>query len=153
MNAKWVAHFLKMAETAAEPSKDTTKVGAILVRDKTILLTAFNGPPAGVEDSPDRFERPQKYLFASHAEQNLVAFSARNGIRAEGCAVVVTHFPCDACARSMIQAGIATVIYGDGKTSMPAEQFEAAMTMFLEAGVSVIRAQSRICDARPEGVD
>lgn len=121
-------------------SKDTTKVGAVLVRGKAVLLTAFNGPPAGVEDRPERFERPAKYLFASHAEQNLVAFAARFGICTDGATVVVTHAPCDSCARSLIQAGIKTVVHGTGTTSMPPEQFDAARTMLAEAGVEIRRA-------------
>jgi dCMP deaminase len=140
MTYKWDTHHLETARHVAGMSKDSTKVGAVLVRGKAILLTAFNGPPAGVEDKPERFERPAKYLFASHAEQNLVAFAARFGICTDGATVVVTHAPCDGCARSLIQAGIKTVVYGPGTTSMPAEQFTAAKTMLAEAGVEVRRA-------------
>lgn len=140
MSAKWDAHHLELARHASSMSKDTTKVGAVLVRGKAVLLTAFNGPPAGVEDRPERFERPAKYLFASHAEQNLVAFAARFGICTDGATVVVTHAPCDSCARSLIQAGIKTVVHGTGTTSMPPEQFDAARTMLAEAGVEIRRA-------------
>lgn len=126
------------ARHAALKSKDSTKVGAILVGpDGEVRLTAYNGPPRGVSDMPLRFERPAKYLYASHAEQNLVAFAAREGIRTAGCTVYVTHMPCAACARSLIQAGIEWVWYGDGTTSMPPEEFAAARTMFDEAGIEV----------------
>ncbi len=134
-HSKW---FLEHARVAATRSKDSTKVGAALVsHDGAVLLTAFNGPPKGVEDSPDRFERPAKYLFASHAEQNLVAFAARHGIRTEGCTVYVTHAPCASCAKTLIQAGIVAVVNGMGETSMPAEEFTAAQQMFCEAGIVV----------------
>ncbi|MFY7925532.1 MAG: deoxycytidylate deaminase [Aquidulcibacter sp.] len=137
----WPSYYMQMAELAATKSKDPTKVGAVLVgEDGEIRLTAYNGPPKGVADDPERFERPAKYLFASHAESNLVAFAAREGIRTKGCSVYVTHHPCSACARSLIQAGIRCVVVGPGTTSMPNEEFEAAAVMFAEAGVETKKA-------------
>jgi dCMP deaminase len=133
----WTQYLFGFAEHAARKSKDSTKVGAVLVGPNSeVLLAAFNGPPMGVEDKPERFERPAKYYFASHAEQNLIAFAARRGIRTEGLTIYVTHAPCAGCAKSLIQAGIAHVIWGDGKTSMPEAEFEAANDMFAEAGVA-----------------
>lgn len=134
-------HRLALAKLVSMQSKDSTKVGAVLsTSEGANILTGYNGPPMGVTDSPDRFERPRKYLFASHAEQNVIAFAARNGIRTQGCTITVTHHPCSACARSIIQAGIVCVVTGDGKTSMPDAEFEAAAIMFKEAGVSVTQA-------------
>lgn len=134
----WTEYLMGFARHAALKSKDSTQVGAALVGpQREVRLTAFNGPPKGVKDSPDRFERPAKYLFASHAEANLVAFAARAGIQTDGCTVYVTHHPCSACARTLIQAGVRKVIVGAGTTSMPAEEFDAAATMFREAGVTV----------------
>lgn len=131
-------YLMGFARHAAMASKDTTKVGATLVgRDGETLLSAYNGPPKGVEDLPSRFERPAKYLFASHAEANLIAFAARNGVPTLGCKVFVTHAPCAACARTLIQAGIAEIVHGDGTTSMPPEEFTAAREMLAEAGVKV----------------
>lgn len=132
------AYFMGFAEHARTASKDSTQVGAALVGPEgEVRLTGYNGPPRGVEDKPDRFERSRKYLFASHAEQNLIAFAAREGIRTFDCHVYVTHHPCSACARSLIQAGIRCVVVGDGTTSMPEEEFIAAEEMFQEAGVRV----------------
>ena len=138
MRQTWSDYLFGFAHHAATKSKDTTKVGAVLVGPEgEVRLTAFNGPPRGVRDLSDRFERPRKYLFASHAEANLVAFAAREGIATRGCTVYVTHMPCAACARTLIQAGIDKVCYDHGTTSMPEEEFEAAATMFDEAGVTV----------------
>ena len=131
----WDQYLMGFAEHAATKSKDSTKVGAALVADRRVLLTGFNGPPRGVVDTPERRERPTKYLFASHAEANLIAFAARAGVRTEGCTVYVTHHPCAACARTLIQAGVRCVIVGPGTTAMPDEEFEAAAVMFAEAGV------------------
>lgn len=137
----WIEYYMGFAEHAAKKSKDSTKVGAILVGPSgEIRLTAYNGPPRGVEDTPDRFKRPRKYLFASHAEANLIAFAAREGIKTADCAVYVTHAPCASCARTLIQAGIDLIIHGDGKTSMPQEEFKAANDMFAEAEIAVFRA-------------
>lgn len=135
---KWDEWFMGFAKQAAKKSKDSTQVGAALVGpDNALLLCAYNGPPRGVKDLPERFVRPEKYLFASHSEQNLIAFAARHGIRTEGCHVYVTHCPCASCARTLIQAGITTVTYGPGLTSMPEAEFEASRAMFKEAKVHV----------------
>ncbi len=134
----WFDYLMGFARHAALKSKDSTQVGAVLVGpDKEVRLTAYNGPPRGVHDLPERRERPAKYLYASHAEQNLIAFAAREGIRTAGCTVYVTHYPCSACAKTLIQAGVGFVVVGPGETSMPPEEFAAAKQMFREAGVAV----------------
>lgn len=147
----WVDYHYGFARHAATKSKDSTQVGAALIGPdgRTVLLTAFNGPPAGVADAPDRFERPRKYLFASHAEANLIAFAARAGIRTDGCAVVVTHAPCAGCARTLIQAGIRMVLFGPGTTSMPDAEFAAAATMFAEAGLGVVAIAPSTSEGEP----
>lgn len=136
----WSRYYMGFARHAATKSKDTTKVGCVAVGPHgEVRMTGYNGPPRSVDDKPDRFERPRKYLFASHAEQNVVAFAARAGVSLFQCDVYVTHHPCSSCARSLIQAGIYRVFVGDGVTSMPEEEFKAAEDMFREAGVSVHR--------------
>ena len=143
MTISWTDYYMGFARHAALKSKDSTKVGAILVGpDGEVRLTAYNGPPRGVEDLEWRRERPQKYLYASHAEANLIAFAAREGIRTGGCIVYVTHAPCASCARTLIQAGVKTVYYGPGTTSMPGEEFTAARQMFDEAMVDVWAEES-----------
>lgn len=138
----WTSYLFGFAVHAATKSKDSTQVGAVLVGpDKEVRLTAYNGPPRGVRDTAARRVRPSKYLFASHAEANLAAFAAREGIRTAGCTVFVTHHPCAGCARTLIQAGIRRVVYGPGQTSMPSEEFAAAAEMLIEAVV--------ICEAFP----
>lgn len=131
-------YYLGFARHAATASKDSTKVGAALVdRDGTVLLTSYNGPPRGVRDLPERFERPVKYAFASHAERNLIAFAARKGIATDGCSMYATHAPCGECMKSIIQAGITCVYIGDGVTVMSIEP--EAVIMADEAGVKVER--------------
>jgi dCMP deaminase len=129
-------YYMGFAKLAATRSKDETQVGAVLLGpDGEVRLTGYNGPPVGVEDLPERFERPMKYLFASHAEQNIIAFAAREGISTKGCTLYVTHLPCSGCMKSVIQSGIVNVVFDTGTTSMPEAEFEASMTMAREAGV------------------
>lgn len=136
--SNWHSFLMGFAHHAATKSKDSTKVGAVLVGDnKEVLLTSYNGLPIGVHDLAERYERPEKYLYASHAEANLIAFAARNGIATNGKTVYTTHYPCSSCARTLIQAGIKCVVVGDGKTNMPQEEFQAAEVMFQESGVEV----------------
>lgn len=135
---KWANRFLQLAKTVAGWSKDpSTKVGAVAVdpNSNAVLETGFNGLPRKVVDLPDRMERPAKYLWTAHAEENLVAHAARKVL--EGSTVYVTHLCCNNCARMLINAGVAKVVVGDGKTSMPPEQFEVAKTMFKESGVDL----------------
>jgi dCMP deaminase len=141
---RWDQYLYGFAKHAAIKSKDSTQVGAVLVGpNQEVRLTGFNGPPRGVNDSADRRERPKKYLFAAHAEANLIAFAAREGISTKNCKVYVTHMPCSSCAKTLIQAGIIEVIAGPNQTRMPMQEFDAAAEMFQEAGVRV----RMICEA------
>jgi len=135
----WPTYFMGFARHAASKSKDpNTHVGCVIVGpDYEIRSTGFNGLPRRVADLPERMERPAKYLWTSHAEENAVAHAARIGTALKGCTAYVTHHPCARCARSLIQAGIACVVVGDGLTSMPAEEFAVAKEMFDEASVGV----------------
>jgi len=140
MKHSWQKYFLEMAEQVATRSKDpSTKVGCVIsTEDKVVVATGYNGIPRDVLDKPERMERPAKYLWTSHAEENAVAMAARVGSRLRGGHAFVTHMPCSRCARTLIQAGIVTVYVGVGKTSMPMEEFDVASQMFQEAGVFVV---------------
>lgn len=135
----WPQYFMGLAEKVAERSKDlSTKVGCVIVsEDKVVVSTGYNGIPAGVRDLRERMERPAKYLWTSHAEENAVALGARSGTRLKGAIAFVTHPPCARCARTLIQAGIKEVYVGTGTTNMPQEEFDVADLMFSEAGVVV----------------
>lgn len=139
MRRSWNDHFMDMATLVAQRSKDpSTKVGCVVVsEDKIVVSTGYNGLPRGVEDKSERMERPAKYLWTSHAEENAVAQAARVGAKLKGGIAFVTHHPCSRCARSLIQAGVTTVVIGSGTTSMPEEEFDVARVMFLEAGVEL----------------
>jgi dCMP deaminase len=136
LKAKWIKRMMEVAKLAASWSKDKTQVGAVAWDEhRRILGTGYNGLPRGVEDRPERMTKPAKYDWTAHAEENLVANAARTVLG--GSTVGVTHLCCNACARMLINAGVAKVVVGSGKTSMPPHLFEIALQMFAEAGVEV----------------
>ena len=73
--SKWDLRFLDLARTVAQWSKDlSSKVGAVAVsKHNSVLETGYNGIARGVEDRPERLERPAKYIWTAHAEENLVS--------------------------------------------------------------------------------
>lgn len=136
--SRWTDYFMGMARHVSSLSKDpATKVGCVIATPaKAVVSTGFNGIPMGVRDRTERMERPAKYLWTSHAEENAVALAARNGHKLEGCVAYVTHHPCSRCARLLIQAGVKAVYIGDGTTAMPEDEFKVAAQMFEEAEVA-----------------
>lgn len=142
MTGTWSQYLMGFAEHAATKSKDSTQVGAALVNEhRAVILTGFNGPPVDVHDLPHRRERPTKYLYASHAEANLIAFAARHGIKTDNCSVYVTHQPCASCMRSLIQAGIKRVVFGAGTFQALDAERHAVINMASEADVMLLRYQ------------
>lgn len=137
----WDWKFIRLAYYISAWSKDpSTKVGCIIVGpDHEIRSTGYNGLPRGVSDLPERMERPQKYLWTSHAEENAIAHAARIGVSLKECTVYVTHIPCARCARALIQAGITKIYAGIAKTHMDSDEFIIAAEMFKEAKVTLHR--------------
>ena len=138
-NAKPVAELVRRA---AACSRDTsTKVGAaIMAPDMTLVAMGHNDLPLGVKDTPERRERPKKYLFTEHAERVAIYSALRQRASCDGCVMFVTHFPCADCARAIIQAGIEMVVHlpiDEDYSSRYKEHIEAAGQMLAEAGVSV----------------
>ena len=130
--------FLNVAHTVAQKSKDqSTKVGCVIVGpDNEPRSFGWNGFSRGVQDLPERMERPEKYDWTIHAEANSVANAARAGIALKGCRAYVTHFPCKSCADMLIQSGICDVIVGGG-VLIGDHGGDLAMVKFNEAGVKV----------------
>ena len=132
-----------MARNVASWSKDpSTKVGAVAVRDRRMLVSAFNGLPTGVLDTDARLkDRDQRLKLTTHAEANCVAFAARAGICLNGATVYVWPLmTCSQCAALLIQAGIGKVVVPDYvEPQRWQESFDLARAMFIEAGVSVHR--------------
>ena len=140
--ADWNERFLNLAIHISQWSKDpSTKVGCVVVGpDHEIRSTGFNGLPRGIEDNDERLNNHEiKYPMICHAEENAIMHAARIGISLKECTAYVTWPPCTRCARSLIQAGILTVIYPKN-TEIPerwASDFELSMNMFKEAGIEL----------------
>ena len=112
MNDKWDNRFLELSETIATWSKDPSRgVGAVIVSPlRQVLATGYNGLPRGVEDNPERLERPVKYDLIVHAEMNAIIQCARNGTSPVGATLYSSFSPCIHCTLSIVQAGITRVV-------------------------------------------
>lgn len=116
----WDEYFMGVAMLSAMRSKDpNTQVGACIVsEDNTILSMGYNGFPKGCSDDEFPWNREgepldSKYLYTTHSELNAI-LNYRGG-SLEGAKLYVSLFPCNECAKAIIQAGIKTVIYGSDK--------------------------------------
>jgi dCMP deaminase len=124
----------------ARASKDTgAKVGALIVRNGTLVVGACNEPPIGVVETEERRTRPAKYLFTEHAERNAVLLAARYGHKTQGCVMYQTWFPCADCARAIIQSGIVRIVcqVPDLSNSRWGDSFAASLAMLTEAEISI----------------
>lgn len=109
-------NYMDMAEVIAERSHDAeTKVGAVLINNTSgaIVATGYNGFVRGANDSILPTTRPDKYEYILHAEQNLIANSARHGISMDNCSLVCTLSPCKLCMRMLLNCGVTKVIAKD----------------------------------------
>ena len=126
---------MNIASTVATRSTcDRAAVGAVLVRDKRILTTGFNGSPAGLPhcDEIGHLMIDGHCVRTTHAEANAVIQAALHGISSKGASCYVTHFPCLNCTKILINAGITEIIYLTGY-----RMDENAVGFYREAGVKV----------------
>ena len=110
----WDERFMKDVYEWSAKSKDPrTKIGAVLVRwdEKDPISHGYNGFARKVNDDvSERWERPEKYLWVSHAESNSILNCARTGRAAQGTVMYTQGLPCADCANDIIQAGIVEVV-------------------------------------------
>jgi dCMP deaminase len=107
--------YFKLAQCVATIfSKDpSTKVGAVFIAPEShqVLSLGYNGMPRKVNEKiKKRWERPLKYDLAEHAERNAIYNAARHGTPLDGCIAIVTLYPCNDCARGLIQCGAKEII-------------------------------------------
>ncbi|MBI5708179.1 MAG: dCMP deaminase family protein [Armatimonadetes bacterium] len=117
----WDAYFMQIAHLVkTRATCPRRQVGAVIVRDKRILATGYNGAPRGLphcpaggpeHDWPDGCMRAGHCIRSLHAEQNAILQAAMIGIACEGATIYVTDQPCNMCAKMVINAGIRRVIY------------------------------------------
>ncbi|MBL8061288.1 MAG: dCMP deaminase family protein [Chthonomonas sp.] len=132
-----IAHLVKTRATCPR-----RQVGAVIVRDKRIVATGYNGAPSGLShcppegpqhDWPNGCMRAGHCIRSLHAEQNCLLQAAKIGVACEGTTMYVTCQPCNACAKMLLNAGVSRVIYeGDYPD-------EFSLELFREAKLEVLR--------------
>jgi dCMP deaminase len=124
----------------------------VLVKDRRILSTGYNGFPVGLSDSLDLYQdREYKLAVTVHAEANAIINAAKNGAITKNCDAYVTFPPCSQCAAALIQAGVSKVICPD-----PADaperwraSFKLANEMLYQSGVKLLYySESELCQSR-----
>ncbi len=120
----WDEYFMELAEVVAKRSTCLRRnIGAVVVKDKRVLATGYNGAPTGLPHCAEvgclretlgvpSGER-QEMCRALHAEQNALVQAARYGISLDGSTIYTTTEPCSVCAKMIINAGIKRVVYVD----------------------------------------
>lgn len=144
---KWDKRFMEMASVIASWAscyQEARKIGAVIVKDKRIMTTGYNGAPAGVITCVERGECMRRKLnipsgthhelcYAVHAEQNAIIQAARLGVSIAGATLYCTHQPCVLCAKMIVNAGIVRVVYREGYPD------EFSVRMLQEGGVLLER--------------
>lgn len=141
----WDEYFMSIAKLVATRSTCIRRqVGCVIVKDKRIIASGYNGAPSGVSHCTDKGTCLRQELdipsgqqhekcWASHAESNAIVQCARYGTPIEGSVLYCTTHPCSMCAKSIINSGITRVYYIDGYPD------ELADKLFKEAKISRIK--------------
>lgn len=141
--SSWDEVFMQLAHTVAQRSKDpNTQVGAVIIDTcNRIVSMGFNGPPRAIVDTMFSWERPEKYSFVKHAEDNAIWFGAcaRGWDGLNGTALYVTGKPCQSCMLSIVRAEIVTVIFDSSKliSMMNASEWELTQRIAKLGGVEL----------------
>ncbi|MCL6471251.1 MAG: cytidine/deoxycytidylate deaminase family protein [Firmicutes bacterium] len=140
----WDEYFLSITRQVSERSTCLRrKVGALLVREKRILATGYNGAPSGIrhcyevgclrEDQGIASGERHELCRGLHAEQNALIQAAVHGVAVKGASIYCTHQPCVLCAKMLINAGIKEILYAEGYPD------KLAQDLLNEAGIAVIQ--------------
>lgn len=138
----WYDTFMYAAVLFAMRSKDpNTQVGACIIdEDNKMIGVGYNGLPRGCRDVDFPWSRSKddplgsKYMYVVHAEKNAISNSDRPNLK--GCKIFVTHFPCNECAKDIIQSGIREVYYYKFKYPDAPETI-ASLKLFEAAGITL----------------
>lgn len=142
---KWDKRFMELTRLVGSWSscfQPGRHVGAIIVRDKRVMTTGYNGAPSGIQNCMEKGEclrrklnipsgTKQEICYAVHAEQNAIIQAAKYGINVNGATLYCTHQPCVICAKMIINAGIARVVYAEGYPDA------FSLQLFREAGTVI----------------
>ena len=145
--AKWDERFMRIAAEIGSWSsciRDNRQVGAVIVKDRRILATGYNGAPSGLKSCLDRHECMRDKLgiesgtraelcYSVHAEQNAILQAAKSGTNIEGATIYITHQPCSMCTRIILNSGIKRIVYDKPYP----DQF--ALDLLSQSGIEVCR--------------
>ncbi|MHB8840769.1 MAG: deoxycytidylate deaminase [Candidatus Aquicultor sp.] len=138
----WDEYFMNITRQVSQRSTCLRrKIGALLVRDRRILATGYNGAPSGIKHCYDvGCLREEKGIASGerhelcrglHAEQNAIIQAALYGVAVKGASIYSTHQPCVLCAKMLINAGIMEIFYEEGYPDPLSEE------LLSEAGIRV----------------
>ena len=142
----WEEYFMEIARVVATRSTCLRRqVGAVLVKNRQILATGYNGVPRGIAHCEEHgclrselgipSEERQELCRGLHAEQNAIIQAAYHGVAINGAEVYTTLRPCINCAKTLINAGVAAVYYcGEYPDALAMELFEEAGTQLIRMG-------------------
>ncbi|MGB9668199.1 MAG: deoxycytidylate deaminase [Thermosulfidibacteraceae bacterium] len=142
----WERYFIEIAKLVATRSTCTRrKVGAVIVKDKRILSTGYNGPPSGLKHCIEVGCVREKLNIPSgerhelcrglHAEQNAIIQAAIHGVSVRDADLYCTTFPCVICTKMLINAGIRRIFYTEGYPD------NLSLEMLKEAGIELIKVE------------
>ena len=143
---KWDVRFMDMAHLVSTWTSCYTPgraIGAVIVKDKRVMTTGYNGAPAGLPTCKERGECLRRKLgvasgthaeicYAVHAEQNAIIQAASMGQSIEGATIYVTHQPCVICAKMIINAGIRRIVVREGYPD------QLSVDILAEAGIRTV---------------
>ena len=143
----WEEYFMGLAHLSGLRSKDpNTQVGAVIVDENNrVVSIGYNGFPSGVSDDEFPWGREggvldTKYAFVVHAELNAILNSQRS---VRGCTLYVSLFPCNECAKAIIQSGIRRIVYESDKYD-GVDTTIASKRMLRAAGVELVRISNTV---------
>ena len=144
MRPTWDEYFLEIANVAKKRSTCLRRqVGAVIVKEKRILSTGYNGVPTGIRHCQevgclrDKLNIPSgerhELCRGSHAEQNAIVNAANFGIGLKGSTLYVNTQPCILCTKMIINAGIVKIVYEEGYPD------ELSLSMIEESGIELVK--------------
>ena len=147
----WDRYFMDIAHVAASRSNCSRRqVAAVVVRDKQIISTGYNGTPRGIKNCSEggcprcNSDVPSgqglHQCLCSHAEENAIVQAAYNGIMLKGATLYTTFSPCLLCAKMIVNAGIVEVVYHEHYTID-----DVSTALLKEAGVKIRAVDEELC--------
>lgn len=144
---KWDKRFIDMAQLVSTWSscfQTNRQVGAVIVKNKRVMTTGYNGAASGIKICKERGSCLRRELnipsgtrheicYATHAEQNAIIQAAKLGVCIDGATLYCTHQPCVICAKMIINSGIKRIVYKDGYPD------EFSMQLLRESGVEIVK--------------